>query len=500
MKPNVNSKVQNVQSASVSDSTILGTYEGECADSTITNKNGLDITREVWENVFASDEYKEGLANGWYIGYLGHPDDPGCQDFQNACIVMRECHIDDNGKIYGKFDLINTPVGRIVKAFQDAGVVFGISVRGAGDIVDNSVDPDTFIFRGFDLVAFPAYPDAVPKFSQIAAASDVESQQKYKKICAAVNDNIRMVSSASTVSCIQTQFAKNSKLYDILEEKKQSLESCDDFLDITDQKLEAMTQLYLEACQQNRNLKMQNDSLRKELKANTITSQKTLKRVRSITSSQMNDLIESTDAKTTAVTAANRKLKQQAIESAKRLDEYKSTVEKDAATISLQSKKIKSQSKVISELQGKVSSLQEKIQSNSDENLKYKQRVQANEATISELQSELSRIQADSRKTVSELSKATERASNLDDVMASNQKLERLLTEYQSAYAGLYATAIGVNLDSIQASTSMSVKDIQKIVYQSSGAQNRQYFDDSANIDDLAEYDGADDANELITI
>ena len=40
------------------NSAILGYYEGECADSNITNLNGIDITREVWENVFASDEYK----------------------------------------------------------------------------------------------------------------------------------------------------------------------------------------------------------------------------------------------------------------------------------------------------------------------------------------------------------------------------------------------------------------------------------------------------------
>ena len=55
---------------------ILGTFSGECADSTITNLNGLDITREVWENVFDSDEYKQAIEQGWYIGYLGHPQDP----------------------------------------------------------------------------------------------------------------------------------------------------------------------------------------------------------------------------------------------------------------------------------------------------------------------------------------------------------------------------------------------------------------------------------------
>ena len=82
-----------------------------------------------------------------YIGFLGHPVDPGCQDFKDACIVMTECHIEDNGDVIGTFDLIDTPVGRIVKAFIDAGVKWCLSIRGAGDVgPDGTVDPDTFVF------------------------------------------------------------------------------------------------------------------------------------------------------------------------------------------------------------------------------------------------------------------------------------------------------------------------------------------------------------------
>ena len=93
---------------------------------------------------------KHFIELGHYIGFLGHPEDPGCQEFKDACIVMKEGHVDPDGQVYGKFDLVNTPVGRIVKALIDAGVQFGISVRGAGDVAsDGYVDPDTFIFRGF---------------------------------------------------------------------------------------------------------------------------------------------------------------------------------------------------------------------------------------------------------------------------------------------------------------------------------------------------------------
>ena len=46
---------------------ILGTFEGECLDTQITNLNGLDITLEVMENVIASEEYKQGIGP-WLSG------------------------------------------------------------------------------------------------------------------------------------------------------------------------------------------------------------------------------------------------------------------------------------------------------------------------------------------------------------------------------------------------------------------------------------------------
>lgn len=41
------------------NNSILGTFSGECADSAITNLNGMDISREVFEKLFESDEYKK---------------------------------------------------------------------------------------------------------------------------------------------------------------------------------------------------------------------------------------------------------------------------------------------------------------------------------------------------------------------------------------------------------------------------------------------------------
>ena len=74
MKANVkNAKPINAASSS---SPILGTYEGEALDTNITNNNGLDITSEVIEAVLESEDYAVGIENGWFIGFLGHPEDP----------------------------------------------------------------------------------------------------------------------------------------------------------------------------------------------------------------------------------------------------------------------------------------------------------------------------------------------------------------------------------------------------------------------------------------
>ena len=159
---------------------VLGTFEGECLDTRITNLNGLDITDEVIDTVLESEEYKEGIKYGWFIGFLGHPEDPACQEFMNGCIVLTDMWKEDNGKVYAKFNLIDTPVGQIVKKFIDAGVTFGVSIRGAGDIIGNVVDAASFMFRGFDLVAFPAYPESIPTFTAIAAAGILIAYKKKK--------------------------------------------------------------------------------------------------------------------------------------------------------------------------------------------------------------------------------------------------------------------------------------------------------------------------------
>lgn len=459
--------------------TVLGTYDGECADASITNENGLDITYDVWDNVFNSDIYKKALAHGWYIGYLGHPEDPNCMDFEHACIVMTEGHIDDDGKVYGKFNLIDTPVGRIVAAFQDAGVKFGISVRGAGDIVNNSVDPDTFIFRGFDLVTFPAFPDAIPEFTKIAAATDTSSQKKYKAVCAAVKANIDGLNTPQAVTIIKSQFAPQSEEYKMLEKRESELEDLDpilgddeDPLDISEDKIKGLLHLYLEEKQKNEVLSATISGLKNRLKIQGVAASRKLRALQRITTDQYRSsqsIIASSD---------------QRIENLQR--------------------KLRSSSQKITASEGRIHEVENQLHNSESQNLKYKQKIQSSQELIQDKDATISHLKSQLSETVGKVEDMQNSASNRDEQMtrikSEIEACNKLIEEYQDAYASLYASALGVSLDNVTVTSSTSVRDLQKLIKDSSSQIEKDTILSNSTLgsDEHVDILGSDD--DLVTL
>ena len=445
--------------AGLSNRAILGVYEGECADANITNLNGLDITRPVWENVFGSNDYKEGIKYGWYIGFLGHPADADCNDFQNGCIVMTEGHIDENGKIQGKFNLIDTPVGRVVKTFQDAGVTFGISVRGAGDIEDNSVDPDTFVFRGFDLVAFPAYPESIPKFTEIAASTDAAVRKQYQAICASVRENVKDINSVGALEAIQQQFASQSEEYKLIEERKQELQDAAPGVastaDMLQQKVTCMTDLYLEEKAQNTALRHALTAAKAAVHMEKVDAVKRIQSIERIMSAQMKDAQRDAERQ---VAAAR---------------------EECAATITAMKNKhtvfrreaIAASRATTRELEDRVASLESQLSQVQSQNLKFRREISAAQQTIEDRNHTIHSLRKDLNKTVVEASTANARAkasnrdaSKVKELQASVSELTASLQKYQRAYADLFASASGVDISSVTITASTTLEELQAII------------------------------------
>lgn len=421
-------------------SSILGTFSGKSCDSNVFNNNDMHLGRKLFENVIASQEYKDGIKRGHYIGFLGHPEDPGCQDFRNACIVMTSMNIEDNGDVYADFNLVNTPVGQIVKAFIDAGVQFGISIRGAGDVEgDGEVDPETFVFRGYDLVAFPAYNDCVPKFQEIAASKDVENQKKYKKICAAVKSNLKSITSAEALETIKSQLVEGSEPYNEVESRIAELSAELTPVDVPspemsleEQKIDALVTMYSDASEYIEQLESENARLS-----------------------------ESVQQVTTQLTASTSKVKRMTRIHASQMQSLEEVAKDAQAQVEVQHQKYLRASRTIDELNQKIAKSQKL-------NLNYSQKIQASEALLSQKETELERLHSQLRETVTASRELKVNASNydaeLDRLRKKVEAAEEMVYAYQQAYANLFANAIGKEVSELPVTASTTPEDLRKSI------------------------------------
>lgn len=438
--------------------TVIGTFEGKCGDASVENNNQMTLGPELWSNLFSSEDYQRGIELGHYIGFLGHPEDPGCQDYKDACIIMREGQLESDGSVTGKFDLIDTPVGRVVKAFIDAGVQFGLSIRGAGDVSGSGdVDPDTFVFRGFDLVTFPAYNDAVPTFTEIAASSDMDKQVKYKAVCAAIKNNLPSIDNVQTIDMLQSQFGKSSDAYKQLESRKLQITGSSD-VDVKDAKLKGITQLYLDMVAANRALKDELAAVKATERAHrqtSVTAARELKVLKRIVAAQLKDATD---------------------------DVAKLSAELETVTASNQT-------------------LKDRLQSVQDQNLKYRQKVNSNTAVIKDKDATISQLESQLRETVTAATNSKRDSSNLDGkVKQLESKIAastKLVESYQEAYADLYASVLGVHLDAIKINASTSVSELKSLIQSGTSTANiSTAFVEPCPVDLDEEYDEDD----LVTV
>ena len=152
--------------------TILGTFEGPCADIVDGTRNGRHYSEELWNKVFNDPIVQELFECGGILGELDHPADREETKTSEVAICMSEPPTKGpDGLLYGKWDVLDTPNGRIAATLAKYGYKFGISSRGSGDTYtgpngNEEVDPDSYDFQAFDLVILPAVKKARLTFSE----------------------------------------------------------------------------------------------------------------------------------------------------------------------------------------------------------------------------------------------------------------------------------------------------------------------------------------------
>lgn len=207
---------------------VIGKIGGIGADSNEPTRNGRRYPLELWQNVEKSEYFIEGMENRCIVGECDHPAERLDYSIPEGAIVLTKYDIQNDGKVYTEFDILDTLPGRTLKTYFDAGCKLGVSSRGLGEeiMVDGEkiIDPETYQFYCFDAVVFPAVKSAR---MELIESTSPKKQQLINSITKEIN-NCKTLDECLFIE----NMSKDTNLYldeikELLESKKEELSKDD---------------------------------------------------------------------------------------------------------------------------------------------------------------------------------------------------------------------------------------------------------------------------------
>jgi len=134
--------------------------EGVFMQADQKNRNGRIYPKAVMER--AVDKYMtEQVSKGRAVGELNHPEGPtiNLDKVSHKIVDLRW----EGNNIVGKAQILDTPMGQIVKGLMEGGVQLGVSSRGMGSLAQKggvSYVGNDFMLATVDIVQDPSAPDA----------------------------------------------------------------------------------------------------------------------------------------------------------------------------------------------------------------------------------------------------------------------------------------------------------------------------------------------------
>ena len=134
--------------------------EGVFAMAESKNRNGRIYPKAILEKAvdkYVTDQVKTKRA----VGELNHPEGPTV-NLDKVSHLITDLNFEGNN-VMGKAQVLETPMGQIVKGLLEGGVQLGVSTRGMGSLEQRngaSVVKDDFILNTVDIVQDPSAPNA----------------------------------------------------------------------------------------------------------------------------------------------------------------------------------------------------------------------------------------------------------------------------------------------------------------------------------------------------
>lgn len=134
--------------------------EGIFAMADSKNRNGRIYPQAIMENAvnkYVTEQVKTKRA----VGELNHPEGPTV-NLDKVSHLITDLQFEGKN-VMGKAQILDTPMGKIVKGLLEGGVQLGVSTRGMGSLEQRNgvmVVKDDFILNTVDIVQDPSAPEA----------------------------------------------------------------------------------------------------------------------------------------------------------------------------------------------------------------------------------------------------------------------------------------------------------------------------------------------------
>ena len=447
--PNNELEYQKLSTEEQASRGILGRLKGIIADTKNATRNGRRYTEELWEQTFSDPIMKEKIENRCLFGELGHPTDRQEVDMEKIAICLSEVpKKGTDGKLYGVFDILATPCGKILKTLCDYGCKIGVSSRGSGDTYTDSygeeiVDKDTFECECWDAVLLPAVKEA--RMNLVTESLNTTKTLK-KALCEALesaNDEDKQIMK-NKLDELEIDYSPEK--VNNIDEVKENDEADNDGLELVQELQEAL--------KKNRELESKLTSLQEKLSVSYTkeadlrdTLAKYKSSIVSLTeSSKKSKVLESKISELTeAVSSKEETIKKQQATIERLNESRKSTISKSKSlNESLASKDAK-----ISSLEAQVNSLNESIRTINAQNNKAKETLTEN----------IEELKKDSAIKHSEYTKKLTKANQLVE------RYKKFANESVTRYIDSQAKRLGVSNSEIKnkLSEGFSFEDIDRV-------------------------------------
>lgn len=421
----------------------LGHLSGIGAEFRKPTRNGRRYPLKLWQNVIASEDFKEGMETHTLFAENDHPEDRCDTSIKFVSAVLTDMRIDEqNGTVIVEFDILPTPQGRILKSLIDYGCKIGVSSRGIGDEIvqdgETIIDPDTYVYYGHDMVVTPSVKRARPDVTESINTTDDSSN--VLSLFESLNREIANATTAAEVvsikGIVESANINNDSVNESINNKLSELMAANDIgAKSSDSDSSESTRNEMAMKSRISKLELDNKRLSEKLDANNIRlseAKKTLKETLK-TSSSLSKLLQ--DSKRSVA-----KLQLAAYESAEQASDYENKIRALENELEDKTDKLMSENKKLAQANRLYSRRNSELRTKLDEAIESMDKARSDSLRstrqLNESRSEAKRYESrisDYSDRMSKLEEANKRLiTENDKLRLTVSRLEESCSEYES--------------------------------------------------------------------